>query len=91
MQGLFGMTNNINPSYVVLRSGQPRAYADSEYVVEVYLDEGLTKQQASDLIESMNIGYSCEEYYDPFSETLSYLYESRPGVWEFKMTSMYTG
>ena len=82
------MTNNVPK---ILRSGQPRRYADSELVMEVYLDEGLTKEQASDLIEGMNIGYSSKKPDNPFSPTLSYLRESRPGVWEFMMTSLYTG
>lgn len=83
-------TKRTNTVPIVLRSGQPRPYADHEYVVEVHLNEGLTKQQASDLIEEMKIGYTTKDN-GPFSPEVSYLRETSPGVWEFMMKTMYTG
>lgn len=77
--------------YKVLRSGQPRAYADSELVIEVYLKEGLTKQEASDSIRYMNIGFDDTKDKEWYLPKLSYIRETSPGTWEFKMVSAYTG
>lgn len=78
-------------SYKTLRAGQPRPYADSERVVEVYLKEGLTRQEASDTIRSMDIGFDDERGKEWYQPKLSYLTETKPGIWEFKMVSAYTG
>jgi len=78
-------------TYKVLRSGQPRPYADKEYIAEVYLTEGLTKEQASDIVRNMKIGFDDTTGKQWFEDKLSYIRESRPGVWEFKMVSAYTG
>lgn len=78
-------------TYKILRSGQPRPYADTERVVEITLEKGLTKQQASDIVENMDIGYSTKAPDNPFSPKLSYFKETTPGTWEFKTISMYTG
>lgn len=78
-------------AYKFLRSGQPRPYADSETVVEVYLPEGLTKEQASDIVRNMGIGFDDTTGKEWFEPKLSYFREARPGVWEYKMVSAYTG
>lgn len=78
-------------NYKIIRSGQVRRYGDSERVVEVYLKDGLTKEEASDIVKSMNIGFdnsTNKEWYQP---KLSYFRETSPGTWEFKMVSAYTG
>lgn len=78
-------------TYKILQTGQSRAYGDSERVVEVYLKEGLTKEEASDIVREMNIGFNDAknvQWYDP---KLRYFIEKTPGVWEFKMVSAYTG
>lgn len=77
--------------YKVLRSGQPRRYADSEYVVEVYLPIGLTKNQAKTMIKELDIGFDDEIPFSWAAPRLTYLRETRPGVWEFMMKSAYTG
>lgn len=79
------------PEYSIVRSGQPRAYADSEYVVNVYLEKGLTREQASDTIRSMNIGFDDSSDRDWFQPRLAYLMEFEPGTWQFKMVEGYTG
>lgn len=78
-------------AYKILRSGQPRPYADSETVTEVYLNEGLTKEQVSDLIRSMNIGFDDSSNLEWYQPKLQYLRESSLGVWEFNMVSAYAG
>lgn len=77
--------------YKTLRAGQPRPYADSERVVEIYLKEGLTKQEASDIAKGMNIGFDDSKDKDWYQPKLSYFQETSPGTWEFKMVSAYTG
>lgn len=77
--------------YRVLRSGQPRPYADTEYIVEVYLSDGLTKQEATDIVKSMNIGFDDSTNKNWYDSKLSYFIETRSGVWEYKMVSAYTG
>lgn len=76
--------------YYVKRSGQPRRYADSEYVVEVYLPEGLTTEEASDIVRSMGIGFDDTKGKSWYEPKLSYFYQTSPGVWEFNMVSAYT-
>lgn len=85
------MTEEKLPTYKVLRSGQTRRYGDSETVIEVYLKENLTKQEASDIVRSMNIGFDDTPNKEWFQAKLSYFRETSPGTWEFCMRSAYTG
>lgn len=78
-------------SYKLIRSGQPRPYADREKVIEVYLEEGLTRQQASDKVKSMNIGFDDSKDNEWYEPRLSYFKDKGKGVWEFNMITAYTG
>lgn len=78
-------------AYSILRSGQTRRYGDSETVVEVYLKEGLTKEQASDTVREMGIGFDDSHNKDWYQPKLAYFRETSPGTWEFMMVSAYTG
>lgn len=77
-------------SYKILRAGQPRPYADSIKVIEIYTPSGLTKEEATAIAKNMNIGFNDDkvEWYHP---RLTYFRETRDGVWEFEMVSAYTG
>ena len=85
------MTEEKGYAYKILRSGQTRRYGDSETVTEVYLKEGLTKEEASDIVRSMKIGFDDSPNKQWFESKLSRFYETSPGVWEFCMVSAYTG
>lgn len=75
----------------VLKNSQERAYGDTIKIVELYLEEGLTKEQASDIARDMNIGFNDSKNRDWYEPKLSYFKETFPGVWEFKTISEYTG
>lgn len=85
------MTEEKAKPYKVLRSGQTRRYGDSERQVEVYLEKGLTKEQASDIVREMGIGFDDTPNKDWYEERLTYFRETSPGTWEFCMVRAYLG
>lgn len=78
-------------AYKIISSGQVRPYGESVKVVEVYLNEGLTNEEASDIVKGMGIGFNDSKNLEWYDEKLSYFKEKSPGVWEFKMVRPYLG
>lgn len=90
----------------VLRSGQPRPYADSRYAARVTLEwQGMSgykdknapfvpwiikENQAREYLRKIPCGFTDAEPEGWWSTRLSYLREIEPGVWEFETITPFT-
>lgn len=86
--------------YHVVRSGQPRPYADSELVVRLQFDEPVTEEQARAQAREASVGYTdvtkkdregwWSRYLDYFRALEFSRDEKHFKEWEFKVVTPFT-